>query len=467
LADLETSKQRPFDMSGPGLAGEFVDGVGERRSWLARAAARMQLRQISASVATLAAGLVVLMSPLSRDGRQQWSTLVAWLLVLAVASVEASQHGWRSLVPRLPRAILYTALALLAVALLYAAYGLARGHPGRLVAWEAQPYLEFCAFLIVSAAVLKTHRDAWLVVWALVAAATIKATYDVLIMAWGLLRTQVSLEQIEAHRIVDAVPFLIAPLALFAAAGYERGSRERRALLVCALLIIGVLAVTLTRTYWLGFAVGLGAAAAVERGRIAVRALAPLALGAAVLAVAAPFFPQGVHAVGSRIDFTLQQIQPHGKANSADPIAERRVVESRLAWRAAKRSELVGDGFGARIYIPQKYIAHWKEHTNYVASLHDYYLQVLLNAGLLGLVTLLALGMTCVATVGRRVRREHVPVTRALAAGVLALVVMEAIQMLSYSFPTTFHIAAFVAVAVALVLVEQRSPSEAAGFHRA
>src|SRR5439155_9654030 len=155
----------------------------------------------------------------------------------------------------------------------YAGYGVAQGRSLRIVAWDAEPYLEFGAYLVTASLVIRTVSIARSIAIVLVAGAAAKSLYDLVVFASNVGTLTPSLAQIESHRIVDAVPFLLVPVGLFLGLGPNVPRWQRFLLLGCSSLSTAVLVLTFTRTYWLVLAAGLIVAMCFERGPAAKRLL--------------------------------------------------------------------------------------------------------------------------------------------------------------------------------------------------
>lgn len=384
-------------------------------------------------------GLVVLLSPISAPGGTARSSTVAWAILAVVVSTTLWRHGVQGLRPPLESRLLLNVAMLAVVVIGYAGYGLAKGHSLRLVAWDGEPYLEFGAYLVAASLVVRTRELARCLCIVLIVAGAAKALYDLVVFAEDLGTLTPSLTQIESHRIVDAVPFLLVPLGLLLSFAPNVKGRQRLLLLSCSTLSVGVLVLTFTRTYWLGLAIGLIVAMAFERGPAAKRLL--MLIGAALLLFSALALarPNTLTPIKERASYTIDQLSAH----PSKPLEKRRQVETRIAWSRIRESHFLGTGLGATIHIPRSVTVPW-DHNQDVASLHVYFVQVLLKLGLLGLLVFLALCLQTTAVLVVAARKTSSQ-ARTVAAGLLALWVVEAVQLLFYSAPELFHIPAFVA----------------------
>jgi O-antigen ligase len=361
-----------------------------------------------------------------------------------------------SLRPPLEARILLNAALLAVFVCGYAAYGLAQGHSLRLVVWDGEPYLEFGAYLLIASLVIRTAELARRICIVLVVGAAVKALYDLGVFAADVGTLTPSLTQIESHRIVDAVPFLLVPVGLFLSFASNVRGRQRLLLLSCSVVTAGVLVLTFTRTYWLGLAAGLVVAMCFERGPATKRLL--ILIGATLLLFSAVAIvrPSTLTPIKQRASYTIDQLSAHpGK-----PLEKRRQVETRIAWKRIRASHFLGTGLGATIHIPLSVTVPWDKNQN-IASLHIYFLQVLLKLGLLGFLVFLALCVQTTAVVISAARQTSAQ-TRTLAAGLLALWIIETVQLLLYSAPTLFHVPAFIAtifVIARLLLQTARTPT--------
>ena len=151
--------------------------------------------------------------------------------------------------PPLEARILLNAALLAVLVCGYAAYGLAQGHSLRLVVWDGEPYLEFGAYLLIASLVIRTAELARSICIVLVVGAAVKALYDLGVFAADVGTLTPSLTQIESHRIVDAVPFLLVPAGLFLSFASNAQGRQRLLLLSCSVVTAGVLVLGWGGTY--------------------------------------------------------------------------------------------------------------------------------------------------------------------------------------------------------------------------
>jgi O-antigen ligase len=407
-----------------------------------------------------AAALLVLMSPLSRSGHIAESSAVTWLMVLALAVA-----CWRAGFVRgrtLPRSIVVAQMTLLTVVGLYAIVGLSRGYGVRLVAWEANPFLEFAAFLLLARVIVRSRQDAQLVLVFLLAGAAVKGVADAGVFGWNVAHSPYTfLTAGLANRIIDVAPFLLTPVALFLAVGWGVGRRARVALVATSLVLTAVLIASLTRSFWIGLVAGVFAGVAVERGPTARRMLTVALITGCVVGAAYAVSPRGLVGAPGRVikerfyDYTRKQIHSHDLT-----LATRRQDELRQAWRSARYDDFLGRGVGGT--VPRTFAPLTTTEGPRIAFLHNYYAQILVKMGIAGLAAFLWLIGAAVYELGRaaRIRRQF---DGAVVAGVLAAWVMEGFQLLLYPKTNIFHVGAFMAALLGLVFFATENGGGAAG----
>lgn len=413
----------------------------------------------------LAGGLALVLSPLSRDGAQARSTAAVLLLVATLALGVLLAGEWRATWGALPRAVRRIGAALLALLLVSATIGALAGHELRLIAWDLEPFLEFGALAFLGLAVLREARHRRLLVAALIAIGGAKAGYDLAVFVRHFtprLRAA-GLDGFLADRVLDPGPMLILPLAALWMLRSGRPSWREWWTVASIALIAPLLVISFTRSYWIGFALAMLLAVAIERGAVLRRAAVLAAVvGVAVVAgaVIAPNGPVGraVHLVEQRIAFTSRQISDPRKG-----IERRRQDEARDAIRAAADSRLLGAQAGALVPIA---FARKTSETEDIAGFHNYFLQLLFKFGAPGLALFLALVAACVAAMWSASARARGP-DRVVAVGALAIWLMEAVQLFLNPLTVSFHVAALMAVLFAGALpAGARDPARAPGSGR-
>jgi O-antigen ligase len=409
--------------------------------------ARAFAREFAAPL-VLGASLVALMSPLSRQGHIGESTAVAWALLLLV--VIAARRSARPSRAEFPEGLWAPEAVLLVIVCLYVVLGLARSYPLRLVAWESAPYFEFAAWAVAARLALRTKREIEIVLVLVIAGATAKSLGDLGIFFVELRRTGgTGLQDALASRIIDAPPFLLAPIALFLAVGGGLVPHVRRLCWVATAIILVVLAASLTRSYWLGLLIGIVVAAAAKRGPAATRLLIGT-LGLLVLVALVTFAaPRPLSTPFRLVEHRLVSYTSHQLHAKDETLATRRQDELRGAWRAISADRLLGRGIGGS--IPRTFAPLEATEGYRVAFLHNYFVQVLLKLGIVGFA---AFGWIVVALLRqfRVLATVPDPFASSVAAGVLAMWVMESAQLLLYPKTSIFHIPAYMGFSVALVL---------------
>lgn len=410
-------------------------------------------------------GVVWLMSPVSRNGNTTQSS-VAVLAFIVCLAVTLQRERALSRRPMLPTAVNRAQLVLLIVILCYALIGLLARHSIRLILWDVQPFLEFAAFAILGSFVLRSEDDVANVFWIVALGAIAKAGLDLYIF-FGAFKSGhgADLNYYIQDRIFDAAPVLVLPIILFVAlqsdiprwrdAVIKRGPLLSTLLLFGGAAIIGAsLALSFTRTFWLGLALGVPIAAALARGRILRRIVVAGAVITILVAGAAIAQPQGV--VGrwitlseQRIQYTVTQIQAPSNSFHA-----RRQDEITSAYPAIVQSHFLGRGAGASIPLSIPTVFAQEQLTGIVPYLHNYYVQAALNFGVPGLAALAWLTFVVATNLVRRVT-QATGFEQALVAGILAAWVIEAVQLATLSTPVMFHTAALMGALTALGLGRQ------------
>lgn len=396
-----------------------------------------------------AASLLVLMSPVSTSGHIAQSSAVLWLMVAILGAM-----CWRAgaLRPRpVPRPLLFALGGLLFLVSLYALVGLARGNGIRLVAWEANPYFEFVAFLALARFAIRSSEDVKLVLVVILGGAVLKSCGDVLVFGWDLWRSphHQSLQTGLSNRIEDVAPFLLAPVALILAAGWPLRRRSRAALFAVFLVLAAVMLASLTRSFWVGFVLAIVIAALVDRGPTARRVLASVAAVSCLLAVGFAIAPHGV--AGAPVRLLKERLYDYTTAQARSPdltLATRRQDELRQAWRSARYDWFLGRGLGGT--MPRTFAPLTSTEGSRVAFLHNFFAQVLVKMGVVGLLAFFAVIAAAFAALHNALRSRR-DFDRAVVAAVIAAWVMEGVQLLLYPKTNIFHVGAFMAALLGIV----------------
>jgi O-antigen ligase len=233
---------------------------------------------------------------------------------------------------------------------------------------------------------------------------------------------------------------LIAPIALLAALGYAiRFWRQRRPHNLLPMLFYGaagaVMAVALymsfSRGAWLAFIISAGAAAfALPR-----RTAHGLAIAAAGLFLVSGLWLSGrlPSSIVERISSITQETLSITDVRGVDVTPENYANIERLAhWQAAVNmataSPWLGVGFGNyEAAYPEFRLIYWHFPLGHA---HNYYLNVLAEAGMIGLFTYLALWVG-IALIIWQTRRHPDPLARCIAVGLLGSWIYLAVHSLT------------------------------------
>jgi O-antigen ligase len=288
------------------------------------------------------------------------------------------------------------------------------------------------------------------VVGTLIAAGGLKAGYD-LIDFWRHFTPQLraaGLDGFLANRVLDPGPMLALPLACIWMLKAGRPSWRTWWPLASIVLIVPLLVISFTRSYWLGFALAAVFVVAVERGAVLRRSAIAAGIAAALIAagaLAAPNGPVGraVDLVQKRIDYTTEQA-----SSSATRLERRRQDEVRDALNASLDDHLLGSQAGSLVPIQ---FAQKTTETEAPAGFHNYFVQILFKFGAVGVALFLWLIGACVWAMWRA-RRAASGWQRTVALGALAVWLMELVQLLLNPLTVSFHIPAIMGTLFAAAL---------------
>jgi O-antigen ligase len=398
----------------------------------------------------LAGGLTVVMSPISRDGTQLLSTAATMFFAASLALGVILSGRWRSAWAAVPRGARRAQIGLLALLLLSAGIGLAEGHSPRLVAWDLEPFFEFAAFAWLGLAVLRDAADRRRIVATLIAVGGLKAGYDLIVFIRGFTPQlqAAGLDGFLANRVLDPGPMLALPLAFLWMLHAGRPSWRSWWPLLSIALILPLLVISFTRSYWLGFVLAAILVVFAERGTILRRSAIIAGVGAVAIAVGAVVAPHGpirhaVDLVQKRIAYTSEQV-----SSSATPLQRRRQDETKDALNAALDGHLLGAQAGS--LVPIKFAQKTNEVQD-TAGFHNWFLQVLFKIGALGLILFLWLIGACIWAMWRA-RRASRGWDRVVVLGALAVWLMESVQLLLNPETVSFHIPAIMGALCAAAL---------------
>jgi len=400
--------------------------------------------------------LIWLLSPVNRDGNLFQSSVIAVVIVAALSAKVII--GQKDLDLRVPKSLVGPFVLFGIVILAYSLLGLLAHHSLYLVLWDVEPLAEFAAFGLLALSALKNFRDAEAVVLILLAGAVVKACYDLILFLNGVTLADLTLFSILSNRILDVVPFLLVPVGLFFGLSSKSLDRKLSFVLAGTAVIAVVLLASFTRSLWLGLLVGVASGLIVDRSQTSRRILkiVGLIMVAVALLLPIPVVRRTASLVVSREAFTITQL-----LHPPTAIAARRQNESEVAFAAIEQSHFLGSGEGATIPATfattnvEKRLATLHNY-NGVPGLHDYYLQVLWKLGLIGFIVFLWCGLSVVRLLVRKARSLS-GLQRGLALGVIAVWAMEGIQMALYNALSIYHIPAFLAVTLAMVIVISRT----------
>jgi len=240
-------------------------------------------------------------------------------------------------------------------------------------------------------------------------------------------------------------------------------ARFPRALVVLALSVATITGAALPMSYsrgaWIGLAAGLVAmvlfAGRRAIGVVGIAAIAALLVGSLGLVDLLP---------ASVSDRILSITRSFGvfDARRVVPTAESWAAVERMAhWQAAwgmfLSQPLRGVGIGQYVAVYADYhIVPW---ANPLGHAHNYYLNVLAELGVPGLMLYLGMLAGMVATTVRAIGAAHDPVLRALAVGILGVLVATAVHNVFdnlYVAGMNVHLGALVGLAVAVGRISRR-----------
>jgi O-antigen ligase len=207
-----------------------------------------------------------------------------------------------------------------------------------------------------------------------------------------------------------------------------------------------------TRSEWIASVVCMIPTAVMVGGAALRRwftAVAVVAAAIAVLTMAVPDFNQFL--ANRLFKYTQEQIE-----DPRDELAELRILE--MGTAATKFSEApilghgLGSGFGTQV---------WNGSFFEFVQFHNYYLNLLANAGLAGLIALLLMAYKSFRFSTALLRAATVPVTKAISICAIATLIWWAIFVAFQPIYSTYHVTVLIGLFFGMALALQAPAAEA------
>lgn len=208
--------------------------------------------------------------------------------------------------------------------------------------------------------------------------------------------------------------FLLAGTIITAAALlYVQKLWHKVALIVVLALSVGAVIVTLTRSLWVVTVLGLIIVAYYVGPAEKKRLISYFTAAVAVIAIVGLIYLDVTLFI---LDLLLFRFKSFG-AGLADLSVTDRIYETQRVWGKIRQNPITGWGFGAE-YL--KYDVIIRRTSSYTSYVHNGYLGMWFKIGILGLLTILAYGVTLYRTALRIFRNTRSTVMRTICITIMA-----------------------------------------------
>jgi O-antigen ligase len=227
--------------------------------------------------------------------------------------------------------------------------------------------------------------------------------------------------------------FLLAGTIITAAALlYVQKFWHKVALIATLALSVGAVIVTLTRSLWVVTVLGLIIVAYYVGPAEKKRLFSYFVAAVAVIATVGLIY---IDVTLFILDLLLYRFKSFG-AGLADVSLADRIYETQRVWEKIMQNPITGWGFGAE-YL--KYDVIIRRTSSYTSYIHNGYLAMWFKIGILGLITIIAYGVTLFRTALRIFRHTHSTVMRTVCITIMAYLPAAALMNITSPVLSTYE----------------------------